>query len=235
MRSLLIAIGLACLVVPAEAEDKCVALTLDDGPSAEYTGRVLDVLSGAGVKATFFVVGQRVVENRALVRRMREEGHEIGNHSFSHPWLSHLSLAAAARQITQTDEAVVAITGVRPRVVRAPYGDLPNDLRVVGGGRPFIGWSNDTSDYAHPSQSTIVRRATGGGRTLIVLMHDIHRWSLAAMPGVVAGLKARGYRFVTVTELLEGACGFTASPNLVFGPSYIPRRFREVSAVRRTD
>lgn len=204
----------------ATAEGPCVALTFDDGPRAGETNRVLDTLAREGVKATFYVVGEEVLRYPELLRSTFKAGHEIGNHSWSHPWLSRMPTAQAKWQVDTTDALIEKLTGMKPRTLRAPNGALPADLHAVGGGRPFIGWEPDTNDWKHPEQSVIVRRALKEVDIAIVLMHDIHRWSVNALADVIRGLKKRSPRFVTVSELLDGACGFVAKPPLVYAPDY---------------
>ncbi|KAB2341393.1 polysaccharide deacetylase family protein [Actinomadura rudentiformis] len=182
---------------------KCVALTFDDGPG-EHTARLLDDLKAAGGRATFFMLGQNVAGNEALLKRMVQEGHEVANHSWSHPEMTELSSSAVRAEVQRTNDAIQAASGVRPTMFRPPYG--ATDARV---GRavamPQILWSVDSLDWQHRSVSTNIRIGTSepesGG---IVLFHDIHPASVDAIPQVLSGLKRRGFTFVTVSQIFQG-------------------------------
>lgn len=185
------------------AKVKCVALTFDDGPGP-YTARLLGHLARAGARATFFMLGQKVRPYAALLRRMVAEGHEVANHSWSHPDLTHLSSAAIRSQVGRTQEAIHQATGVKPKVFRPPYGST--NARVArAAGLPQILWSVDTLDWRYHSVQRNarvgVREPRRGG---IVLFHDIHPASVAAIPQVLTGLARKGFRFVTVSNLLRG-------------------------------
>ncbi|MFI6517287.1 polysaccharide deacetylase family protein [Spirillospora sp. NPDC050679] len=184
------------------AKTKCVALTYDDGPG-EYTARLLDDLKQAGVRATFFMLGQNVPAHRDLVRRMALEGHEVANHSWSHPQLTGLSSAGVRSQVRRTQEAIKEASGVEPKLFRPPYG--ATDGRVGKAvGMPQIMWDVDSLDWRYRS---VARNAKVGVREprkgAVVLYHDIHEASVEAAPKVVAGLKRRGFTLVTVSELYQ--------------------------------
>ena len=212
-------LALAALLTPAfagplqiaemQGADACVALTFDDGPDDALTPTLLSVLESRGVTATFFVVGYRAALWPNIVRRAAADGDEIANHSWNHPQLTALNSAAAARQLSRTDDQVSQIIGRRPSIIRAPYGSLSYRIAALDS-RPFIGWDVDTEDYIHFSRSRIANRAISRVRNgSIVLMHDIHRATVAAVPDIIDGLRARGFRFVTVSALINGACGGT--------------------------
>ncbi|WP_373861769.1 polysaccharide deacetylase family protein [Actinomadura hibisca] len=185
------------------AKAKCVALTFDDGPG-EYTAHLLDELKQADARATFFMLGQNVHAHRDLVRRMAAEGHELANHSWSHPQLTSLSSAGVRSQVRRTQEAIKEASGVEPTLFRPPYG--ATDARVGKAiGMPLIMWSVDSLDWRYRS---VARNARVGVREPrrdgVVLYHDIHEASVEAAPKVVAGLKRRGFTLVTVSELYQG-------------------------------
>ncbi|WP_260477599.1 polysaccharide deacetylase family protein [Nonomuraea sp. WAC 01424] len=182
---------------------KCVALTFDDGPGP-YTKTLLRHLAKYGARATFFVVGQNVGAYPDVVRRTAEAGHEIGNHTWSHPDLTKLSRAAIKSQLTRTDEAVESAAGVTPGLVRPPYGALDRDVRRQSH-RPLVLWSVDTLDWRHRDSARVARVSLKRVRPgSVVLFHDIHPTTVKALPRVLKGLSARGYRFVTVSELFGG-------------------------------
>lgn len=189
---------------------QAVALTFDDGPSPRWTPQVLDILHRLGVRATFFVTGTYVDAFPALARRIVDEGHTIGNHTYSHPNLDGLSAAAQATQVDRTTQAIVAATGVRPCFFRGPYGSHHGrsikDI-VWSRGMSIAGWSHDTRDYQTPLsyspafQQTIVGRATVPQlATPMVLMHDgapgnYRQNSVDAVERIVAFYASRGYLF----------------------------------------
>ncbi|HZV73018.1 MAG TPA: polysaccharide deacetylase family protein [Conexibacter sp.] len=182
-----------------------VALTFDDGPSP-YTSAVLDVLRREQVHATFFVIGQQVAGGAALVKRELAEGHMVGDHTWSHPNVSGGG-AFASGQITSTASAIQRATGFRPCLFRAPYGAVSSSLIGLAHGLGFttVEWDVDPQDWSTPGSGAIYSRIVGNVHDgSIVLMHDgggPRSQTLAALPGIIHTLKARGYGFVTVPEL----------------------------------
>lgn len=184
---------------------QCVALTFDDGPDPALTPRLLDILAQEGVKATFYVVGRRVAEHPGIVQRAFREGHEIGNHSWSHPVLTQLSNAQVQAEFAKTDAAIEAATGTKPATVRAPYGSQSNRIAQIAA-RPMVLWDTDTLDWLYRNSARVTRVADATGAGTIVLMHDVHPTTITAAPALIRGLKERGFRFVTVSDFLSGKC-----------------------------
>ncbi|MFF3847200.1 polysaccharide deacetylase family protein [Streptomyces sp. NPDC002328] len=179
---------------------KCVALTFDDGPIAD-TRRLLRVLKDRNVKATFYVVGKNVQKNPSTVRTAALAGHQIGNHGWDHADLTKLSAAKVRSQLSRTDAAVKQATGKNPTTLRAPYGAHNATVRSVAG-RPLVHWSIDTLDWKHRDTARLIRTVNAQTKPGdIVLLHDIHRTTVDAVPGIVNALKSRGYHFVTVDQL----------------------------------
>ncbi|MEV4372048.1 polysaccharide deacetylase family protein [Nonomuraea sp. NPDC049637] len=182
---------------------KCVALTFDDGPGP-YTGTLLRHLAKYRAHATFFVVGRNVGVYPDVVRRTAEAGHELGNHTWSHPDLTRLSPAAIRSQLARTDQAVKSAAGVVPGLVRPPYGATDRDVRRQAH-RPLVLWSVDTLDWRYRDSARVARVSLKRVRPgSVILFHDIHPTTVKALPRVLKGLSARGYRFVTVSELFGG-------------------------------
>ncbi|ADB53806.1 polysaccharide deacetylase family protein [Conexibacter woesei] len=185
---------------------KQVALTFDDGPSA-LTPNFLDVLRSKGVKGTFFMIGQQVAPNASLVRRMLAEGHELADHTWSHPNVS-AGGSFASGQITSTAGAIQAASGFRPCSFRAPGGAVSPALTGLARGLGFttVQWDVDPLDWKTPGSDAIYSRIVGRTRNgSIVLMHDgggPRSQTLAALPRIIDTLRARGYRFVTVADML---------------------------------
>lgn len=183
---------------------RCVALTFDDGPG-EDTGKLLDMLREHGARATFFVVGQMAAApgGAALLRRIAREGHEIGNHSWTHAQLTALSQHGIAQELQRTGDLVRFATGVRMHLMRPPYGST--DSRVAAESRrrglAQILWNIDTYDWRDRVPSIVAKRASRAKPGSVVLMHDIHRTTVKAVPRVLEALTRKGYRLVTVSEL----------------------------------
>ncbi|MEV6153133.1 polysaccharide deacetylase family protein [Nonomuraea sp. NPDC052129] len=186
---------------------KCVALTFDDGPG-EYTARLLDLLSARKVRATFFVVGQMVAAHGGaqLVRRIVAEGHELGNHTWNHPPLTGLTDRGLRFQLKHTNDLVEHVTGVRMRVMRPPYG--ATNRRVAAEARRLglaqVLWSVDTLDWQDRVPALVARRAGKAAVGSIVLMHDIHRSTVQAVPALLDLLAKKGCTPVTISELYGG-------------------------------
>ncbi|MEJ3744830.1 polysaccharide deacetylase family protein [Actinomycetes bacterium KLBMP 9797] len=189
-----------------------VALTFDDGPQPPYTGQVLDVLERYGVPATFFCVGLHAGGHPDELIRMREQGHQLGNHTWSHPFLQELSRTELAAQVERAGEAVATASGGPvPAVFRPPYGSrTPQVLRWLAELDPTIVlWDAEAADWAMPGAGVIARRILDQARAgSVVLLHDgggDRRQTVAALPEIIEGLLARGHRFVTVDALAAPA------------------------------
>ena len=182
---------------------KVVALTFDDGPNPATTNQALDTLSKYGIKATFFVLGKNVSGNEEILKRMKADGHVIGNHSWSHPVLSKLSLDEAKKQITDTEDALTKVLSSSSKLMRPPYGAITDDIRN-GLDLSFIMWDVDSLDWKNKNEASIlteIQREVKNGS--IILMHDIHAETVHALPKVIDYLKGQGYDFVTIPDLLD--------------------------------
>lgn len=183
-----------------------IAMTYDDGPHPTNTPRLLDILAARNIKATFYVIGNSVNQNPGVLRRTVAEGHEIGNHSQTHPLLSKLGDSQLRQEMQRCEDAIGRAAGVRPRTMRPPYGGLlqrQRQLVLNEFGYPTILWSVDPLDWKRPGASVIASRivssTTPGG---IVLAHDLHSQTIDSMPQALDGLLRRGFRFVTVSQLI---------------------------------
>ncbi len=203
-------------------EGPYIAMTFDDGPSAENTPRLLDILKKRGIKATFFLLGECVAQNPELAKRIVAEGHEIANHSWSHPSLNKLGEDGITSQLQRTHEIVEEKTGVSMTLMRPPYGALtPNQRGWVNKkwGYKIILWDVDPLDWkvrnaAHVEHEILKQTVSGS----IVLSHDIHKTTVDAMPETLDALAAKGFKFVTVTELLAMNKPATAKPKATPAP-----------------
>lgn len=204
------------LIPPAVTEGKMlIALTFDDGPSAETTGRLLDILKEKQARATFFVLGTRAQANPDLVQRQIREGHEVGTHSLWHANLGTMGWDAVAADLAEAKGILRNITGMEPTLLRPPYGSI-NDA-VLGMGMPVITWTVDPDDWRDKDLNTVHWRvceyAFDGA---IVLMHDIYDSTVDAMSWIIDDLRGRGYELVTVSEL-AAAKGASLAPGVVYG------------------
>jgi peptidoglycan-N-acetylglucosamine deacetylase len=198
-----------------------IALTFDDGPHATLTPKLLDLLAAHHIHATFFVIGENVAEHPEIVARAAREGHEIGSHTWSHPNLSKMSDDAVRRQLRQTEDAIVSATGHKPTLLRPPYGSLTaRQKRWIHAefGYEIILWDVDPLDWKRPGPTVVCNRIVKETRAgSIVLAHDIHPGTIAAMPAVLDQLETKGFQFVTVSELIG------------VGTPEIPRRAKQTA------
>ena len=179
-----------------------IALTFDDGPG-EYTEELINCLVENNAKATFFMLGQNVEAYPEIAKELSDAGMELGNHSYSHPDLVTIGADAAAQQVSNTDAALKTATGFEATVMRPPGGSF-NDSVKAAIDHPLIIWSIDTRDWATKSEDqtyqVVMDNAQDGS---VVLMHDIHEWSVKAAIRMIPDLIAKGFKLVTVSELAE--------------------------------
>ncbi|GEC03959.1 deacetylase [Streptomyces spinoverrucosus] len=184
---------------------KCIALTFDAGPS-ENSPRLLDILKEKQVPATFFLLGKRHIEKYPeLVRRMADEGHEIASHTWDHKILTRLKPDEIREELQRPNEEIERLTGRRPTLMRPPQGrtnDTVHDIcRELG--LAEVLWSVTAKDYTTNDSALIRQRVLDqAGRDGIILLHDIYKGTVPAVPGIIDALKERGYVFVTVPQLL---------------------------------
>ena len=193
-----------------------VAMTFDDGPSAKLTPKLLDLLAAHHMKATFFVVGENAADHPEILQRAVREGHEIANHTWSHPNLGKLGDDGVRRELQKTDDAIRHAIGVRPTLMRPPYGSITARQKHWihdDFGYRIIIWDVDPLDWKRPGPSVVTSRIlkeTHPGS--IILAHDIHAPTIEAMPATFTQLEAKGFKFVTVTELLAMATPLPPKP-----------------------
>ena len=183
-----------------------VAMTFDDGPHGANTPRLLEMLRQRKIHATFFLVGQCVAEFPDIVKKIVADGHEIANHSWSHPQLSAMSESAVRDQLQRTHDAIIAACGVTPKIMRPPYGAFTARQRAWAHGEwgyKCILWDVDPLDWkvrnAEHVKTEILKQTVPGS---IILSHDIHKTTVDAMPETLDALLAKGFKFVTVSELV---------------------------------
>lgn len=179
-----------------------VAITFDDGPNAEYTEPVLDVLKEKEVKATFFIMGKCIEGNEDILKRMDAEGHLIGNHTFHHVNLTKLSEEEACAELTKTAELVKELTGQSVEFVRPPFGAWNEKAECVTDMIPVL-WTIDTLDWCYQSAPKSLAKVVGKVKENdIILMHDQYPETVEALELIIDYLQSEGYELVTVDEIL---------------------------------
>ncbi len=189
--------------------EKVIALTFDDGPWKETTQQMLDILKQNNIKATFFWIGTSIQENPEMAKKVVADGHAIGNHTWHH-WYKQMDTATAKSEIDKTADLIYKTTGVKTTLFRPPGGYLNNGLAAYAKSQNYtvVMWSQTSADTDPKAKyevfvKNVLRDAKPGS---IVLMHDgggDRRRTVQALPKIISGLKEKGYRFVTVPEILE--------------------------------
>ena len=183
-----------------------IAMTFDDGPHPKLTPMLLDMMKERGIKGTFFLVGKNVAEYPEIAQRIVAEGHEVANHSWAHPQLTRLAPDALKKEIADTNDAIHRATGIQTTLMRPPYGAINASITKRLNeefGLTVAMWSVDSLDWkirnaAHVTKLITEKTAPGA----IILAHDIHPSTVQAMPAVFDTLSAKGYKFVTMSELI---------------------------------
>ena len=192
-----------------DPEKKMIALTFDDGPGAG-TQRILSALDAVDGRATFCMVGNRVGQYAQTARRVAEQGSEIATHTWDHPNLTKLSAAQVQRELERSMDAIERVTGVRPTVLRPPYGSVNATVRAACRelGLVIANWNIDPEDWRVRDARQVYRHIMDNARDgAIVVCHDLYPETAAAMESAVQELSERGYQLVTVSELLEARAG----------------------------
>ena len=189
--------------------DKLIALTFDDGPHPRYTNQILDILKDYGVRATFFEVGENVLYYRDTAIRVAREGHEIGNHTYSHPHLRGIDGVSLRNEVERCENAIKSVTGITPRLFRPPEGVVEDTVKVMAQEKEYslVLWDVDTRDWAGRSSADIVNTVLENAKSGdVILMHDYISkkcHTVESLKVLIPALLRRGYTFVTVSELLE--------------------------------
>ena len=192
-------------------DEPVVSITFDDGPNPRATPRILDVLRGEGVRATFFVLGRHAERWPELVRRIARDGHQLGNHGYFHRKLHRRSPSYVRDDLTRGTEQIVRASGMRPRHFRAPHGFRSPWVTPIAAslGQRTVGWSLGVWDSTRPGADVIAARALEGMHAgSILLLHDGDGYdpdgdrlqTAEALPLILAGLRRRGFRFTTLPD-----------------------------------
>ena len=183
-------------------EKKKIALTFDDGPDSEYTPMLLDGLAERNVKATFFVIGKQAEAQPEVMERLVKEGHLIGNHTYNHVDIQHMTASAAKEEILKANEIIAKYTGEEPCFLRPPFGSgssrLEKEIELI----PVL-WTFDTMDWSCQNESricsTVYREIKENS---IILMHDEYPTTVRAALSIIDKLQKDGYEFVTVDKIV---------------------------------
>jgi len=197
---------LPLVLTRAQTQQPDVALTFDDGPHPTLTPQLLDILAAYNARATFYVIGRNAARYPDILRRIVAEGHEIGNHTWSHPSLYGVGDQAMLRELQRTSDAVQDAVGFAPVTLRPPYGNIyPRQAQLVWDALQMntVLWSIDPLDWQRPGSSVVASRILSQHHAgAVVLSHDIHGPTVRAMPAVIDGLLGRGYNLVQVSEIM---------------------------------
>ena len=194
-------------------DEKLIALTFDDGPDEDFTPQILDILKKYNVKATFYVIGQKVQYNKKIIKRQHEEGHEIGNHTYTHINVSKNGYNKIKKEIGDTQSAVKSVTGVYPKTFRPPYRAISKDMCDIIKEKDMniVLWSYvDARDWESPGVCSIVKSIESGIQNgCIILLHDYNKirapksQTIEALDIIIPNLLEKGYKFVTISQLIE--------------------------------
>ncbi len=213
MRATAVKNGTARWVSNGNGIGRRVALTFDDGPNNKVTERVLAELEKRSILATFFQIGTRVEAEPSMAKAVADAGHELGNHSLTHPQLTKLTEDRVAYELEKTQELIQAATGRVPVWFRPPYGAFRHDqdFQAASRGLGVTLWSVDPRDWAQPGADKIAQLILAETRPgSIVLMHDLHAQTADALPRILDGLMERGFEFTTITGLHGLPYGYPA-------------------------
>ena len=182
--------------------EKVVAITFDDGPGYKTTMALLDGLRERDVRATFFLVGEKIEQRKCVIEQMAKDGHLIGNHTYSHAQLDSVNADTVYSEIEKTNQLIREVAGVEPKYLRPPYGIWTNSLENSIAMTPIL-WTVDSCDWNTKDVAQIVESVVSEVESGdIILMHDIYDTSVVAALEIIDQLKSKGFVFVTVDELM---------------------------------
>lgn len=209
IRKQVLSVLFLCLCLPTYALASCsataakgtVALTFDDGPSVQYTQKVLGILEKNHIKATFFVVGRNAQAHPKLLKEMVADGDIIGNHSMTHPQIPRLNAAQLQTEVVAPENIIAKITGKKPKLFRFPYGAENTRVKnyVISQGMIPVFWGYSSEDYRRPGSAVIAKRVIDNARSgQVILLHDgpkNRQQTVDALPEIIAGIKKKGLGF----------------------------------------
>lgn len=182
---------------------KLIALTFDDGPNPNTTPKLLEILESKKIPVTFFALGENAQQYPEIIAQEAKNGHEVASHTWDHKDLQTLSIEEQKKEILNANKFINKITGQNISLYRPPYGSYnDNVLKITP--LTIINWSVDTNDWKYNTSEPVIENALNYAYDgSIILMHDIHPWSVEAVPQIIDSLHQKGYTFVTVSSLIE--------------------------------
>jgi peptidoglycan-N-acetylglucosamine deacetylase len=194
------------IICSANTSKKEIAISFDDGPVTNYTPQILQLLKAENVKATFFCIGSRIAGNETILRQIKEEGHIIGNHSYSHHfWFDMFSAKKMQGDLQQMDEEMKRVTGLRPKLFRPPYGVTNPNLKktIINGGYTPVGWSVRSMDTVIKDGRKLLAKINAGLKPgAVFLFHDTSKTTLEVLPQFIQEVKNKGYQIIALDKLL---------------------------------
>jgi peptidoglycan/xylan/chitin deacetylase (PgdA/CDA1 family) len=191
----------------ADTSKMQIAISFDDGPSPAYTPQILDILKHHNVQAAFFCIGKRIAENEALLQRVHDEGHIIGNHSYSHDlWFDLFSAGKMADDLFRMNKAMKKVIGIEPRLFRPPYGVTNPNLKkaILKGKFTPVGWSVRSMDTVIKDAAKLLEKVTGSLKPgAVVLFHDTCKPTLDMLPAFIEHARQKGYSIIRLDKLLN--------------------------------
>lgn len=195
------------VVCAADTDKKVIAISFDDGPALNYTPQILQLLNYHEIKASFFCIGNRIIGNEAVLKQIVEDGHIIGNHSYSHHfWFDMYSSGKMLADLKHMDQATEAVTGLRPKLFRPPYGVTnPNLAKAIRKGNyTAVGWNVRSLDTVIKDEAELLRRVSKGIKPgAVFLFHDTSKTTLNVLPEFIKEVKKQGYDIVPLDKLLH--------------------------------
>jgi peptidoglycan-N-acetylglucosamine deacetylase len=194
------------IVCSANTNKKEIAISFDDGPATNYTPQILQLLKAENVKATFFCIGSRIAGNENILQQIKEEGHIIGNHSYSHHfWFDMFSTKKMQNDLRQMDEEMRRVTGLQPKLFRPPYGVTNPNLKkaIINGGYTPVGWSVRSMDTVIKDGEKLLAKINAGLKPgAVFLFHDTSKTTLEVLPQFIQEVKNKGYQIIALDKLL---------------------------------
>ncbi len=195
------------VICSALTTKKEIALSFDDGPAVSYTPEILEILQEKKVKAVFFCIGSRIAGNEIIFRQIHNEGHIIGNHSYSHHfWFDMFSSRKMLADMKMMDGAMEKATGLQPKLFRPPYGVTNPNLRkaIIDGGYTPIGWNIRSLDTIIEDEEKLLKKINRSIKPgAIILFHDTSKTTLAMLPAFLRQVKSSGYEIVRLDKMLN--------------------------------
>ena len=191
----------------ATTDQKEIAISFDDGPATNYTTEILQLLKQDNIKATFFCIGNRIAGNETILKQIKEEGHVIGNHSYSHHfWFDMFSSKKMLDDLKMMDHEMERVTGMRPKLFRPPYGVTNPNLKkaIIKGGYTPVGWSVRSMDTVIKDEKKLLGKIIASLKPgAIFLFHDTQKTTLNVLPEFIQEVKNSGYDIVPLDKLLH--------------------------------